>query len=89
MEDQQNQNIPSSAKQPPSAVDVERIVLGAMMLDPEAIPKVIESLQPESFFDKRNQLVYEAMLSLFEANEPIDSVSLYEELNKSEKIIAQ
>lgn len=86
MEDQQNINVSSGSKQPPAAVDVERIVLGAMMLDTEAVPKVIETLQPESFFDKRNQLIFESMISLFEANEPIDSVSLYEELSKSEKI---
>lgn len=80
-----NENI-SQSKQPPSAVDVERTVLGAMILDAEAVPKVIESLQPECFFDKRNQLIYESMISLFEANEPIDSVSLYEELKKNGKI---
>ena len=48
------QNINNSVKQPPSAVDVERAILGAMILDDKAIPKVIESLQPESFFDKKN-----------------------------------
>jgi replicative DNA helicase len=85
MDDQISQNIGSSTKQPPSAVDVERVVLGAMILDTEAVPKVIETLRPECFFDKRNELIYEAMLSLFEANEPIDSVSLYEELNKNSK----
>ena len=47
------QNINNSVKQPPSAVDVERAILGAMILDDKAIPKVIESLQPESFFDKK------------------------------------
>jgi len=87
MEDQNNQIINSgSVKQPPAAVDVERIVLGAMILDAEAVPKVMETLQPESFFDKRNQLIFEAMISLFETNEPIDSVSLYEELSKNSKI---
>ncbi len=86
MEEQVNHNFDAAAKRPPSAVDVERIVLGAMMLDTEAVPKVIETLQPESFYDKKNQLIYEAMLSLFESNEPIDTVSLYEELNKNGKI---
>ncbi|MCB0729699.1 MAG: replicative DNA helicase [Ignavibacteriae bacterium] len=80
------QNINNSVKQPPSAVDVERAILGAMILDDKAIPKVIESLQPESFFDKKNQLIFEAIISLFESNEPVDSVSLYEELSKAGKI---
>jgi len=76
----------SARKQPPSAVDVEVAILGAMMLSPEAVPKVIENLQPDCFFDKRNSIIYEAMLSLFESNEPIDSVSLYEELKKNNQI---
>jgi replicative DNA helicase len=86
MEDQINQNISGSAKLPPSAVEVEKSVLGAMILDIEAVPKVMETLKPECFFDKKNQLIFEAMISLFEANEPIDTVSLYEELNKNSKI---
>jgi len=86
MENKQNHNLDTSTKQPPSAVDVERVVLGAMILDTEAVPKVIETLQPECFYDKKNQLIFEAMLSLFESNEPIDSVSLYEELNKNSKV---
>jgi len=86
MEESQNKNNYSAGKQPPAVVDVERNVLGAMMLDAEAVPKVIETLQPECFFDKRNQFIYEAMISLFESNEPIDSVSLYEELKKNGKI---
>ncbi len=86
MEEIQNQNNFPQSKQPPAAVEVERTVLGAMILDGEAVPKVIETLQPECFFDKRNQIIYEAMISLFEANEPIDSVSLYEELKKNSKV---
>ena len=73
------------AKQPPSAVEVETSVLGAMLLDNEAVPKAIEVLKSEAFFDKRNRIIYEAMCSLYESNEPIDTVSIYEELKKSGK----
>lgn len=76
----------SSVNQPPQAVDVERAVLGAIMLDRNALDKVAAAVQPECFYDKRNQIIYEAMISLYESNEPIDSVSLYEELKKSNKI---
>lgn len=81
-----NQNIDSSAKKAPAAVDVERIVLGAMILDQEAVPKVIETLQPDCFYDRKNKVIFESMISLFESNEPIDTVSLYEELSKNGKI---
>ena len=86
MEEASNRNNDNLTKRPPSAVDVERVVLGSMILDVEAVPKVMETLQPECFYDKKNQLIFEAMISLFESNEPIDTVSLYEELNKNSKI---
>jgi len=75
----------ASSNQPPSATEVEMAVLGAMLIDEDAVPKAIEILKPESFFDKRNRIVFESMTSLYEANEPIDTVSVYEELKKSGK----
>jgi replicative DNA helicase len=75
----------SASKQPPAVPEVEMAVLGAMLIDEEAIPKAVEILKPESFFDKRNRVVFESMASLYEANEPIDTVSVYEELKKSGK----
>ncbi len=77
------ESLKNASKQPPQAVEVERNVLGAMMLDTHAVPKAIEILAPEYFYDKKNALIFSAMTRLFEANEPIDTVSLYEELRKS------
>ncbi len=79
------ENLKSSAKQLPAAPEVELSVLGAMLLEEEAIPKAFEVLKPECFYDKRNRIIFEAMNSLYETNEPIDTVSLYEELKKSGK----
>lgn len=76
----------SSTKQPPSAVEVEMSVLGAMMIDEDAVPKAVEILKPDSFFDKRNKIIFQAISSLYEAGEPIDTVSIYEELKKAAKI---
>lgn len=75
----------SASKIPPSVPEVEMAVLGAMLIDYEAVPKAIEILKPESFFDKRNRIIFESMSSLYESNEPIDTVSVYEELKKSGK----
>jgi len=75
----------SASIQPPSAVDVEVSILGAMLLDEKAVPKAIEVLRSECFFDKRNRIIFDAMTSLYEANEPIDNISLYEELKKEGK----
>ncbi|MBK7104333.1 MAG: replicative DNA helicase [Ignavibacteriae bacterium] len=84
MEELQNQK--NTVNQPPQAVEVERAVLCAIMLERDAIDKVASTIKPECFYDKKNLIIYEAMLSLYESKEPIDSVSLYEELKKNNKI---
>ncbi len=76
--------IPADVK-PPSATDIEASVLGAMMIEREAVPKAIELLSTESFYLKQHKLIFDAMISLFESGEPIDTVTLYEELKKREQ----
>ena len=76
--------IPADVK-PPAATDIEASVLGAMMIEREAVPKAIELLTPASFYLKEHRLIFEAMVSLFESGEPIDTVTLYEELKKREQ----
>ena len=79
------ENLKSSSKQPPSAIEVEREILGAMLMDNDAIPKVFEILKPDSFFDPKHKIIFKAIQSLYEANEPLDTVILYEELQKQGK----
>ncbi len=76
--------IPADVK-PPAATDIEASVLGAMMIEREAVPKAIELLSAESFYLRQHKLIFDAMVSLFESGEPIDTVTLYEELKKREK----
>lgn len=76
--------IPADVK-PPAAPEIEAAVLGAMMIEKDAVPKAIELLTPESFYLKEHRLIFEAMLALFDAGEPIDTVTLYEELKKREQ----
>lgn len=79
------EKLKATSKQPPSVPEVEMAVLGSMLIDGDAVPKAIEILKAESFFDNRNKIIFEAMSSLYEANEPIDTVSVYEELKKAGK----
>ncbi len=76
--------IPADVK-PPAATDIEASVLGAMMIEREAVPKAIELLSTESFYLRQHKLIFDAMISLFESGEPIDTVTLYEELKKREQ----
>lgn len=72
----------SEGRIPPQAVDIEEQILGAMLLEKEAIPKVIEILDEEAFHAERNRLIYGALLALFERNEPADCITVAEELRK-------
>ncbi len=76
----------NAGMKPPATPEIEASVLGAMMIEKEAVPKALELLKPESFYLPSHRLIYEAMLSLFESSEPIDTVTLYEELKKREQI---
>lgn len=67
---------------PPQAVDVEQAVLGAMLIEREAIPQTIEVLPPDAFYTAKHQHIYEAILSLFERGNPVDLITLTEELKR-------
>lgn len=80
------EKVRSSSKQPPAVVEVEKEIIGAMLLDNEAIPKVFEILKADSFFDPKHKVIFQSIQSLYEANEPLDTVTLYEELKKQGKV---
>lgn len=65
---------------PPQNLEVEQSVLGALLLDKDAIVVVAEILRPEHFYRDSHAQIYRAILSLFEKREPIDLVTLSAEL---------
>ncbi len=65
---------------PPHALEAERTVLGALLLDPEAIIKISDFLKPEDFYDPTNRLVFQAIFQLYLAHEPIDFVTVSNKL---------
>ena len=67
---------------PPHSVEAEQSVLGAMLLEKEAINTAIEIIRPDDFYKDANKEVYEAMLVLNNRNEPIDLITLSEELKR-------
>lgn len=67
----------------PQAVPLEEAVLGALMLDREALPLVMDILRPESFYLEAHQLIYKAAIRLFERSNPIDLLTLTEEIRKA------
>lgn len=67
----------------PQAVPLEEAILGAIMIDKDALPVVINILKPESFYKPQNQIVYKSMLALFEKTQPIDLLTVHEALKKA------
>lgn len=66
----------------PQATDIERIVLGALMIDKDAFSVVSEILRPETFYEPRNQKIYQAIQTLSLDENPVDIMTVTEELKK-------
>ena len=71
---------------PPQALDVERAVLGALMIDKDAYAVVCETLRPESFYEPRNQMVYAAIRDLSMEEKPVDVLTVTDQLSKTGKL---
>ncbi len=70
-------------KVPPQAVDLEEAVLGALMLEKDALTNVIDILQPDSFYKDAHNRIYAAIQRLFQRSEPIDLLTVKNELQKT------
>ena len=66
----------------PQALEMEKAVLGALMIDKEAYGVVCETLRPESFYEPRNQMVYTAIRDLSMSEKPVDVLTVTEQLAK-------
>ena len=73
--------MPMIDRVPPQNIDAEQAVLGAMLIKKEAIAEVAQILRPEDFYRDAHKIVYEAMLNLFNKNEPADIVTVSDYLN--------
>ena len=78
--------IPAGVRIPPQNLTAERSVLGSILLDKDAIIKIIDIVIPEDFYEDRNGIIYGAMLSLFEKRQPIDIVTISEVLEATGQI---
>ena len=71
---------------PPQNIEAEQSVLGAILLENEAISPAIENLTPDDFYKEAHKQIFVAMLDLYGKSEPIDLVTLTEQLSKKEKL---
>lgn len=71
---------------PPQNIDAEKSVLGALMLDKDAIINVANLIRQGDFYKDDHNLIFEAMIELYEKNEPIDVLSLSNRLEEKGQI---
>ncbi|MBU86777.1 MAG: replicative DNA helicase [Flavobacteriaceae bacterium] len=73
-------------KIPPQAIELEEVVLGAMMIDKKGVDSVIDILHPEVFYKESHQFIFESIIKLFENTEPIDILTVSAKLKTLGKL---
>jgi replicative DNA helicase len=76
----------SSHKLPPQNIEAEQSVLGGVLIENEAVHKVMEILTPEDFYRDAHRKIYDALIDLAERDEPADLITLTNELRKKEHL---
>ncbi|HHP7241312.1 MAG TPA: replicative DNA helicase [Cyclobacteriaceae bacterium] len=70
-------------KVPPQATDLEEAVLGALMLEKDALSTVVDIIKPANFYKDVHRLIYEAIIQLFNNSEPVDLLTVTNQLRKN------
>ena len=76
----------TNPKIPPHSTDAEKSVLGALLIDKDAVTEVAEFLRPDMFYSNANGLIFEAMSNLYEDRDPIDVLTVSEKLKASKNL---
>ena len=73
------------AKIPPHDIDAEQAVLGSMLTDKDAVNAAIEALKDDAFYREDNKAIFQAIVNLYSKSEPIDIITLKDELESMDK----
>ena len=76
----------NNGKIPPQDIEMEQGILGAILIEKNAILEVVNILTPEAFYKESNKIIYLAIVELFEANQPIELLSVTHKLRKLSKL---
>jgi replicative DNA helicase len=71
---------------PPHNIEAEEAVLGALLIDPDAVFDVVSIVKPAAFYRVHNRWIYEAILALYDRRDPIDFITLSDELRRREQL---
>ena len=73
-------------KIPPQNLDAEKSILGAILIDKDAIGKVVDFLNPEDFYSPAHRIIFSTAINLFEKHEPIDLLSMSNRLEETGRL---
>ncbi len=73
---------------PPQALDVEEAVLGAMLIEPNVVDTALDELDPSSFYDPKNRMIFEAMKALVADHQSVDIITVSAKLREQENLEA-
>ena len=73
-------------KVPPHSMEMEKSVLGALLLDQDAVVAVVEFLRPEHFYEDKHQSIFSAIIDLYQEREPVDVVTVIQRLRKQKDL---
>ncbi len=75
-----------SERVPPQAIDVEQAVLGAMLLNKEAIGRALEIIDRDCFYRDDHQKIFDVLVGLYDKNQPVDIITVSEELTRRKQL---
>lgn len=76
----------TAGKLPPQAIDLEESVLGAIMLEREALHSIVNLISPDVFYNPQHVLIYESIITLYDQNQPIDILTVTQQLRSEGKL---
>ncbi|MDQ5883242.1 MAG: Replicative helicase, partial [Patescibacteria group bacterium] len=79
---------PKNLRIPPHSLESEKAVLGSIMLRPDALNEIIDTVFADSFYAEKHRMIYKSMLDLFNKNEPIDLLSVTTKLKEKNQLEA-
>ncbi len=75
-----------SPKVPPQNLDAEKSLLGAVLINEDTLADITEMVKARDFYDERHEMIFDAMLKLFEQHKPVDLLTLTTQLKKKKQL---
>ena len=71
---------------PPQDISAEKAILGAVFLNPEALADVMEQVEPDDFYSRQHQILFQSMIELNDADQPIDVLTMKSSLETKNQL---